>query len=193
MTDIEARRSIRHRLTRESIVRAAWELAERDGIAGLSLREVAASVGMRPPSIYTYFESKDDLYDALFVDANRQLTEMFDGLVLPEDPVERLVAGVDHWIEFCQRSVARYQILYTRAVPGWTPSEVAYAVAVEAYEQMAAAAAAAGIRGQEALDLYTALTGGLAAQQLANDPGGDRWRRLAPRAIRMLIQEMGRT
>lgn len=190
------RRARRHEDTREEILSAAWALADRDGIAGLSLRELASKVGMQPPSLYTYFDSKDALYDALFVDANRRLmqrmTDFMEGPV-PDDPTERLARGLETWIRFCQESVARYQILYTRAVPGWSPTPDAYAVAVEAYQQAAIVAGAAGITEPEDLDLYTAIAAGLASQQIANDPTGDRWRRLAERAVRMLLVDIERT
>ncbi len=39
--------------TRAEILAAAWELVRRDGIAGLSLRDLAAGAGMRAPSLYT--------------------------------------------------------------------------------------------------------------------------------------------
>jgi AcrR family transcriptional regulator len=189
------RRARRHDDAKDEILAAAWSLADRDGIAGLSLRELASKVGMRPPSLYTYFESKDALYDALYVDANRQLMERLAGFAArtpPHDPVARLTEGLETWIRFCQESIARYQILYTRAVPGWAPAPEAYSVAVEAYEQAATAAAAAGITEPEDLDMYTAIASGLVAQQMANDPTGDRWRRLAERSIRMLLADIGK-
>jgi hypothetical protein len=40
-------------------------------------------------------------------------------------------------------------------------------------------------------DIYTALLGGLVNQQLANDPGGQRWRRLIPRVIAMFADDLG--
>ena len=40
-------------------------------------------------------------------------------------------------------------------------------------------------------DIYTALLGGLVNQQLANDPGGQRWRRLIPRVISMFADDLG--
>lgn len=40
-------------------------------------------------------------------------------------------------------------------------------------------------------DVYTALISGLISQQLAKDPGGQRWRRLIPRVISMLADDLG--
>lgn len=188
------RRAQRTREARRQILDAAWALADRDGIAGLSLRELARQVGMKAPSLYNYFESKDALYDALFVDGNQQLGRSVDEWLAQsdeaKDPTDLLAEGAQRFIRFCQESVARYQILFTQAVPGWRPSEEAYTYAVAVYERTADLAARAGIVSPEDLDLYTAISSGLAAQQIANDPTGDRWVALAPRAIRMLIGDI---
>lgn len=188
------RRAQRTRETRRQILDAAWALADRDGIAGLSLREVARKVGMQAPSLYNYFESKDALYDALFVDGNQQLVRSLDEWLAERgegvDAIDLVAEGAQRFIRFCQESVARYQILFTRAVPGWRPSEEAYTHAVAAYERTVDLVARAGIISPADLDLYTAISSGLAAQQMANDPDGDRWVALAPRAIRMLIGEI---
>jgi len=50
-------------------------LARRDGLAAVSLRELAEAVGLRQPSLYVYFTSKLDLYDAMFADGYRGLLE----------------------------------------------------------------------------------------------------------------------
>src|SRR3954464_1023194 len=44
---------------------AAAIMAE-EGVAGLSLGEIARRMGIRTPSLYVYFPSKHALYDALF-------------------------------------------------------------------------------------------------------------------------------
>ena len=52
------RRHARHEETARLILQAAWRLAERDGLAGLSLGELARAMEMRPQSLYTYFPVK---------------------------------------------------------------------------------------------------------------------------------------
>ncbi len=44
-----------------------------------------------------------------------------------------------------------------------------------------------GVTSAEHRDLYTAWTSGLADQQIANDPGGDRWLRLVDEASEMFL------
>lgn len=186
-------RTRRRDQTRQDLLGSAWRLAERDGIASLSLRELAREVGMRAPSLYTYFDSKAAIFDAMFVEGYRQLDEMYDRITIdPDHPEATLEAAIQLFLRFCQSSPPRYQLMFTRAIAGWEPSPTAYAVSVASYERMAAAFAPLGVEGPRALDLWTALTAGLAAQQLANDPAGDRWVHLSRDAAHMFLAHIGR-
>lgn len=190
MTQTLDRRERRHQQTRDEILDAAWELAERDGIASLSLRDLAEQVGMRAPSLYTYFVSKDAIYDAMFAQAYRQLAEIDKAWVEETAEMDRsdaLVYEAERFLAFCQASIPRYQLMFTKVVPDWEPSPEAYAVSKATYARELELLAGRGIEGQTAIDLFTALLSGLAAQQIANDPGGDRWARLVPDAIAMFL------
>jgi TetR/AcrR family tetracycline transcriptional repressor len=50
-------------LDRAAIVEAALGLLERDGVDGLSTRKLAAQLGIRGPSLYWHFKSKQQLLD----------------------------------------------------------------------------------------------------------------------------------
>lgn len=193
-TQIEPRRR-RHHATKREILDIAWQIAEERGIAGLSLREVARAVGMRAPSLYTYFESKDALFDSMFAEGYSQLgaasIEWIDQ-TKGMSPPEALGRVMQEWIRFCQASPARYQLMFTKALPGWKPSPEAYSASIGEYFRMVEHLAPLGIADDEDLDMYTAVASGLAAQQLANDPTGDRWVKLAPTAARMLLDDMQR-
>src|SRR3954467_14163757 len=68
----------RHRRRLETIEEGldhAVEIMAADGVAGLSLGEIARRMGIRPPSVYVYFPSKHALYDALFERGWRMLLE----------------------------------------------------------------------------------------------------------------------
>ena len=179
------RRAERRESTRAEILEAAWQLARTQGLAGLSLRDVARRIGMRPPSLYWYFDSKQAIYDAMFAEGNRQLLARLAGQDWPADPraLLRLTARV--FVEFSAEDVERYQLLSQRTIPDFEPSPGSYALAVEVFEQMRARFAAAGLSDPAQFDLWTAVVAGLAAQQTANDPGGDRWLRLIDEAVDM--------
>src|SRR5215813_1465478 len=182
---IRDRRAERRESTRAEILKAAWELARTQGLAGVSLRDVARKIGMRPPSLYWYFESKNAIYDAMFAEGNRQLLARLAGQDWPTDPraLLRLTARV--FVEFSAEDVERYQLLFQRTIPDFEPSPDSYALAVQVFEQMRARFAAAGLADPAHFDLWTALTAGLAAQQTSNDPGEDRWLRLIDEAADM--------
>jgi AcrR family transcriptional regulator len=55
-------------LTHDQIVRAAMEIADSEGVQGLSMRKVASKLGAGTMSLYRYVANKDDLLD-LMVDA----------------------------------------------------------------------------------------------------------------------------
>lgn len=180
--------------TRERILAAAWALAERDGVASLSLRDLAAAVEMRAPSLYTYFDGKAAIYDAMFAQGYRELTARIDAVeVDPADPVGALTTVLRAFLAFCLASIPRYQLLFTHVIPGWEPSPEAYAVSVDSFERAAATYERLGIGDRDLVDLWTAVSAGFAAQQVANDPHGERWTRLAPAAAQMFIDHVARS
>ncbi len=182
--------------TRDDIVAAAWRLAERDGLVSLTLRDLAAEVGMRAPSLYGYFDSKAAIYDAMFAQAYRELSAVMSTVLADpssdpaDDPHAWLASGVRQWLAFCQDSIPRYQLMFTRVVPDWEPSPDAYAASIDSFARMRDWLARVGVSDDRDIDLWTALVSGLAAQQIANEPDGRRWVDLTDRAAQMFLQEI---
>jgi AcrR family transcriptional regulator len=187
-TPVRDRRAERHEATRNEIIEAAWALARTEGLAGLSLRDLAAAVGMQPPSLYSYFESKHAIYDAMFKRGYEELAAR-DAVLDSTPGPAAFRRRVREFLLFCTEDPARYQLLFQRTLPGFTPSPESYAASEEVLERAYDALAAAGITSQAGRDMFTAVTTGLADQQIANDPGGDRWVRLADQATDMLLAQ----
>jgi AcrR family transcriptional regulator len=55
----------RPRLTRDRVLQAALALADTDGLASLSMRKLAAALGVEAMSLYNHVASKDDLLDGM--------------------------------------------------------------------------------------------------------------------------------
>ena len=170
-----------------SIVEAAWGLARERGIQLVSLRDLAKEVGMQQPSLYAYFDSKNDLYDAMFADGNRQLLETLDSLDLPSDPRAALKAYLGAFADFAVADPARNSLLFRRVIPGFEPSAESYAGAQAALGRVVKVINAAGVRTRGDIDCLVAMTGGLIEAQLSNEPGGDRWLRHLPRMTDVLL------
>ncbi len=56
---------MRQTIARENIVEAAFTLLDEAGMEGVTLRKVACSLGIRAPSLYWHFKSKQALIDAM--------------------------------------------------------------------------------------------------------------------------------
>lgn len=184
---------MRRQASVDEIVAEAWELSRANGLGNFSMRELGDRVGMRAQSLYSYFESKTEIFDAMFRQGNEQLLgtmrDALDAIEGTDDPVASGLTIVDTFVRFCTSDPTRYQLLFQRTIPGFVPSEASYAVAQEAYDLSVGPLRALGLDGPQ-LDLFTAVTAGLVAQQIANDPGGDRWVRLTRRATTMLLREL---
>ena len=187
------RRTERHEAIRREILDAAWDAAHETSIAGLTLRDIASRVGMQQPSLYSHFASKQAIYDAMFqqawqayLDSARNADDR-----LPAEPRPRLIAMAEHYFDFAVADLPRHQLMDVNVVPNFRPSPEAYAPAVQVYHEMLGHLRGMGITRDEDADIYTALLGGLVNQQLANDPGGQRWRRLIPRVMNMYADDLG--
>lgn len=187
------RQAERREATRQEILAAAWVVAKQNGIAGLTLREVAVRVGMRPPSLYSHFASKNAIYDAMYgqawQDCLASITKASEDA--PREPRARLVHVARAFFDFAIADVGRSQLMNVRVIPGFTPSAEAYRPAVECLDAVRTILAGLGLTKARDLDLYTALVGGLISQQQANDPDGSRWRDLLPAAMDMFADAAG--
>lgn len=143
---------------------------------------------MQAPSLYSYFASKNAIYDAMFAQGAAEFLKRDQLLVATGDPLQDLKAGMRNFVEFCTEDPARYQLLFQRTVPGFEPSAESFAIAVAGLQAAMDRLARLGFDDPEVLDLMTAIGTGLADQQISNDPGGDRWIRLVDEAMEMFFQ-----
>jgi AcrR family transcriptional regulator len=65
-------------VTRDRIVAVAEELIARSGVEGMQVKEIAARVGIRPPSVFAHFNGKDDIVSAVVERMLRRMEALFD-------------------------------------------------------------------------------------------------------------------
>lgn len=188
MTHVDGSRvASRRALAKRRILDAAWTVMAREGVAALSVREVARSVGMRQQSLTYYFPTKQDLLDALFADGFRDLAEVFGTLPDRRDAID---AVVDVAVAFVDHNVAnshRYHLMFQRTVPGFEPSEASHAVAVGVLGVLIERLRAAGVTADADVALVRSLMSGIASEQIANDPDGRAFADTTERGIRCLL------
>ena len=193
------RRARRRQETIREILDIARAVMTEQGVNGLSLAEVARRLGVQPPSLYKYFPSLMAVYDALFLEGQREnLDAMRAGMRDVEPGLSALVAGLDasgRW-GLANRAVA--ELLFWRPVPSFHPSPEAFAVSTEMVELQRGALADAVAKGElgpsakeeDAIYLVSTLIAGVLGQAIANEPdlpwGEGRFSPVFPRLMRLL-------
>ena len=79
---------------RDEILDAAERLLEAEGPDALSMRRIAAELGMQAPSLYKHLQGKDAIVAGLQA---RALARMADALSGTEDDVRRLASAYRRW------------------------------------------------------------------------------------------------
>lgn len=132
-------------LSGEAVIAAAAAVAERDGFAGMSLRAVAAELGVSPTAIYHHVAGKDELIDGV---ADAFVARILEA-PLPKDHYQR-VRELAHRL---RRAGLNHPGLLTTLVghvPVRVPSaQISYA------EELLSALVAAGASEQTAVLLYS--------------------------------------
>src|SRR4051794_40209033 len=114
-------RERRRAATQHEILDAALAVMAEEGVAGLNLTRVAARVGLRQPSLYQYFASRDAVYDALFergmLDHLRIVSAAMDAAPAPGWPA--VCAGAHATLRFTAEQPVLGELLFRPAVPGF--------------------------------------------------------------------------
>ena len=192
------RRRRRREETIEEITSVAIEVMAQDGVAGLSLSEVARRIGIQPPSLYKYFPSRLSLYDELFRRGAREALAVFRLAVAQARPGwSALAGGLEAIMRWGHEHQVTGQLLYWRPVPGFEPSAEAFAPSVELIAEVRRLLQAAADRGElhpaaaseEGEALLSVLIAGVMSQQLANEPHASwehgRFTSLTPRVLQL--------
>jgi AcrR family transcriptional regulator len=175
------RRRRRRLETIEQVLDVAVEVMVEHGVAGLTLGEVARRMGIRPPSLYVYFDSKNALYDALFERGWRLLLDHMretSAACTGHDPAADLLVMETAFVRWTLGNRAYTPLMLWRPVPGFEPSPQAYGPAVElarlAREHLAALRDGGLFPADTDIDRayrsLTAVVSGVVTQQLANGP-----------------------
>lgn len=174
------RRARRRQETIEEILAIAADVMTEEGVNGLSLSEVARRLGVKPPSIYKYFDSIMGIYDALFERGQRDNLAVMQAAMAAADPgIDALAAGLEASGRWALDHPATAQLLFWRPVPSFEPTPEAMAPSVEMVglqrralaDAVAAGQLGPGADSDEALYVTSVLVSGVIGQAMANDPG----------------------
>jgi AcrR family transcriptional regulator len=167
------------------------------GAAALSMQELARRMDMRAPSLYNYFSSLMDIYDALFRQGFRLLdTYIKEATNGPQNWQETIRSLMEAYMSFAIENPELYQLCFERPVPGFVPSEESMQISSRNLEEIYAINARiqteiqTDLPTQQMADLLIAIAHGMTALHIANEPqlplGQGRFGSLIPAALSIL-------
>ena len=174
---MSSRRQHNRDLMIQTILDTARAIMRTEGVAALSMQELARRLDLRAPSLYNYFSGKMAIYDALF-----RL-----GFTLFGATMAATIAGATTWSEelqgtfeaymsFAQENPELYQLCFERPVPGFVPSaeslEVSFGQLHAGYARVGRwhASIHTDLSTEQTTDLVIAMMHGLTALHLSNEP-----------------------
>ena len=96
---------------RSTILAAAVEAFERDGLEGLSMRKVAAKVELTPMALYRHFADKQALVDAITLEGLEAWRARLARL-RAADPAEWLEAAAEAFLDFALEEPRRFEAAF---------------------------------------------------------------------------------
>lgn len=149
-------------LHREAIVAAARELIVADGLEALSLRRLAARLGVTAPALYAHVRDKQDLLRAVAEGEFDALLDRFDQITAT-DPVERIKAQGRAYVQHARENPQLFRVMFLfppELTPATMPEGIELPGATRAFEVAAASVEGAIAAGAIVSDdpLLVALT-----------------------------------
>lgn len=109
----------------------AGKLLAEHGPAALTMRRIAADMGCSTTVLYTMFGGKSAIAEALWQEGFGRLRAALERAEGP-DPLARLAAMGQVYRAFALANRAYYSVMFQRPIPGFEPSEQAYAESLRA-------------------------------------------------------------
>ena len=96
---------------------AAREIAEEEGLRGITARRIATKIGYSPGTLYNVFENLDDLIVQLNMDTLEALYGVCKAAPTDDDPVAALKSLARVYIQFTDDHPRLWSLLFEDSVP----------------------------------------------------------------------------
>lgn len=118
------------------IMQAASKLFLQSGSKALSVRAIAREAGVSTIGIYSHFDGKQGILDALYIEGFEQVEAT---TILPDKAMERDAAietVVRQYLRSVQAHEAHYRLIFGEQAPDFTPSDAARQAAGRAFASL---------------------------------------------------------
>lgn len=143
------RREQLYAATITDIKETARQLMRQHGTNGLTLREIARTMGMTAPGLYHYFANRDALITALIIDAFNALADTLEVAQSgPGTVVERLQRALLAYRAWAITNRTDFELIYGNPIPGYkAPRDTTVPAAARSLKVFAALLAEAIAQG----------------------------------------------
>src|SRR6202008_4800343 len=118
---------------RAACLRAAKELLEEDGAAGLSVRAVARRAGVSPGAPYRHYADRDALVSAAAAEGYRELAGYLDAAHPAPSTPDDLAAVAVAYVRFALEHRALFRTMFSDPCDGDSSERVAATTAIAEY------------------------------------------------------------
>ncbi len=200
---VTERRKKAHEDVVDDILAIAREMMQADGVAALSFNGIARRLGIKPPSLYTYFDNKHAIYDTLFRKGWAQFSDELRQKIVRDEGMETFFrTSIIAYMTFSLENPDLFELMFQRPIPGFVPSDESLQVSFGALHELRHTLETVltendtSIRKpiEQTSDLIISLIYGMIALQLANDPapsvGEGRFGGLIENAVQLLMRAL---
>ncbi len=118
----EGRRARQRRQLLAEIETEARRLLDEGGAANVSMRAIARGVGLGPASLYTYFDSLDDVFTMLLLSSYGRLAEATTAAMAAfadAVPQDRVLVGILAYRRWALANPNEFNLIFSDQLPGY--------------------------------------------------------------------------
>ena len=119
-----------------NILRSATELFLKGGVRALSVRAIAARAGVSTMGIYSHFQGKQGILDALYVEGFEMVSAAMEEAETQQPSLELVRGCCQRYLDIAERFEAHYRLIFGEHGADYVPSAAGQAVAAEAFRKL---------------------------------------------------------
>lgn len=182
---------------RTKILNAASELFLEGGGSALSVRAISKRAGLSTIGIYSHFQGKQGILDALYIEGFHMVRDAMD--VVPDGSASKaqVLESCLGYLRVGEQNEAHYRLIFGESDPGYQPSEDAIAARDSAFAKLVRVAGSylpddstTSERRQIALDVWAIVHGYVSIRHhgaLSKESGLD-WKAMAIRVVDVQLE-----
>lgn len=122
--------------TKTNILNAASSLFLKGGTGALSVRAIAKHAGVSTIGIYSHFQGKQGILDALYIEGFQSVSKAMDVQTADTTPRAAVLQASLNYLETAEQFEAHYSLIFGKLDGSYLPSPEAQAAGVEAFNRL---------------------------------------------------------